>query len=154
MSDDDKNIHHPTGLTTTNQDLSNLGSMYVLPADLTLLYSRIHVDCQMAVIQWACFGEMPGNFIQALLRNDLAGACARADGTNISLIPVWALLMVNILPGTCWGSKEKMDIHAKRRALLEMPLDDVDWPDCWAPQVERVRVMEKRGDFDRRAKSG
>jgi len=49
-------------------------------------------------------GIEPGDFMIALLCNDLTGAVNRADGTNIRLLPEWVRFMFNDIPSNAWGS--------------------------------------------------
>ena len=48
----------------------------------------------------------PGDFLTAVLENDLMRACCHADGTNIDLIPVYAAYLYNEAPINCHGSPE------------------------------------------------
>ena len=50
----------------------------------------------------------PGDFLMAVLCNDLREACARADDENITLLPVYVAFFYNEAPGACWGSPEKV----------------------------------------------
>lgn len=50
-----------------------------------------------------------GDFLTAVICNNLEGACSRADDRNIHMIPVYVAYLYNETPAACWGSKEKMD---------------------------------------------
>lgn len=54
-------------------------------------------------------GQLPGNFLTALLRNDLRDFYARADETNMHLGLSWVRWMHNEFPGNAWGSKEAVE---------------------------------------------
>ncbi len=53
-------------------------------------------------------GILPGNFLQAVLCNDLTMAVGRADSVNIHLIPEYVKYLYNEAPSACWGSPEKV----------------------------------------------
>lgn len=60
-------------------------------------------------------GALPGDFLQAVLRNDLTEACARADWINIRNIPAFAAWLHNEAPIPSWGSAEKVAAWVDRR---------------------------------------
>jgi len=49
----------------------------------------------------------PGDFLSAVLSNDLMGAFGKADGTNLHSMHDWALWLYNDCPDRAWGSPEK-----------------------------------------------
>lgn len=51
----------------------------------------------------------PGDFLMAVLCNDLREACGRADDENINLLPVYIAYFYNEAPASCWGSLEKVE---------------------------------------------
>ena len=50
----------------------------------------------------------PGDFLMAVLCNDLKEAYGRADDENIELLPVYVAYFYNEAPAKCWGSPEKV----------------------------------------------
>ena len=50
----------------------------------------------------------PGDFLMAVLCNNLNEACARADDENITLLPVYVAFFYNEAPSACWGSPENV----------------------------------------------
>ena len=58
-------------------------------------------------------GITPGDFLTAVICNDLVGAVGRADSTNIHNLPAYANFFYNYAPSPCWGSKAKMDAWVK-----------------------------------------
>ena len=50
----------------------------------------------------------PGDFLMAVLCNDLRRACERADDTNIKLLVNYVRFLYNDAPSQCWGSAEKV----------------------------------------------
>ena len=58
-------------------------------------------------------GIMPGDFMSALLRNDLMGACGRADAMNSRHIYEWAVWLYNHAPGGSYGSDANVKAWVK-----------------------------------------
>lgn len=54
-------------------------------------------------------GQLPGGFIQAVLRNDLRESFARADDINIFRMFDIVSFMYNQAPARCWGSQADID---------------------------------------------
>lgn len=59
--------------------------------------------------RWIEQGIVPGQFLCAVLQNDLEEAVGRADGTNINLLPKYVAFLFNYAPRGCWGSKENFE---------------------------------------------
>lgn len=49
----------------------------------------------------------PGDFLWAIITNNLRDAVQRADNYNIHLIPAYVSWFYNEAPSACWGSVEK-----------------------------------------------
>lgn len=58
-----------------------------------------------------------GEFLEAVISNDLRDAVGRADDDNITNIPALVFWFYNHAPGECWGSREKY-----RAWLLKAPI--------------------------------
>jgi len=61
-----------------------------------------------SVIRWVREGVRPGDFLTAVIRNNLHDAAVRADPDNLRLLKQWCLFWYNDTPSTCWGSPERM----------------------------------------------
>ena len=48
-----------------------------------------------------------GDFLQAVLTNNLKEAALRADDVNVKLLYPYILLIYNHIPGVCWGNEKK-----------------------------------------------
>jgi hypothetical protein len=62
-------------------------------------------------------GVVPGDFLTAVLTNDLRGACARADDTNRDCLFQYVQFLYSYAPAPCWGSPEKFSAWIKRSGL-------------------------------------
>lgn len=51
----------------------------------------------------------PGDFLYALLSNDLRGTFERADSTNETMVRTYLVYLYNYAPRGCWGSKENVE---------------------------------------------
>lgn len=54
-------------------------------------------------------GIRPGDFLLAVLRNDLVGAAKLADEINLRRLHDFAEFLYNEAPIACWGNKEAID---------------------------------------------
>jgi hypothetical protein len=76
--------------------------------------------------RWIEHGIPPGDFLTAVLKNDLMEACGRADDENRHLLFNYMQFFYNEAPPNCWGSPENYEhwskLHAARRlAKAEKP---------------------------------
>jgi hypothetical protein len=53
-------------------------------------------------------GILPGDFLAALLENNLVNAWGQADESNRERLQEWVWWLKNYAPRECWGSKEKV----------------------------------------------
>jgi len=60
-------------------------------------------------------GIPPGDFLTAIITNDLHEAVCRADDENLINIPAYVAYFYNKAPSACWGSKEKMNQWLKEK---------------------------------------
>ena len=63
-------------------------------------------------------GIPPGDFLTAIIENNLSEAIGRADDENMANIPAYCAYFYNEAPSPCWGSP------AKRRAWLTMKAEE------------------------------
>ena len=61
-----------------------------------------------AIDRFGELGYLPGGFLVAVLSNDLADACARADDENAVTLAAIASYCRDSLPYGSWGSLEKV----------------------------------------------
>jgi hypothetical protein len=66
-------------------------------------------------------GIKPGDFLTAVISNDLKGAFRQADDTNVKIIGEYVRFFYAWAPPQCWGSPEKMQAWMERGDA-----DDVD----------------------------
>lgn len=72
-------------------------------------------------------GQPTGDFLRAVLENNLVDAVCRADHQNRDVLRELCLFIYNELPSQCWHSKEKVDawieghaeVRRERRAVAE-----------------------------------
>jgi len=69
---------------------------------------RIPEHMHAGIINYVFYGILPGEFLQAVLRNDLAEAVGRADWMNQEVLPNYVRWLYNEAPQGCWGSPEKV----------------------------------------------
>ena len=71
-------------------------------------YSLIPEHMQEALRRYVIDRVMPGDFLQAVITNDLRGSFARADDENAKLVGLYVRWFHNIPPASCSGSKQNM----------------------------------------------
>ena len=71
-------------------------------------YEKIPEHIREAVQRYIEQGVLPGNFLQAVIRNDLIDSFARADDVNRSRLFDIVMFFYNEAPAGCWRSEEKM----------------------------------------------
>ena len=72
-------------------------------------YARCIKESTIAGIhRWVDHGIPPGDFLSAVLYNDLKGAVMYADDDNIVVIPQIVSYLYNCVPSACWGSPDKV----------------------------------------------
>lgn len=69
-----------------------------------------------ALDAWISHSKLPGEFLQAVLRNDLREAVGRADAGNLTALPAYVGYLYNEAPSLCHGSPEKVKAWAERFA--------------------------------------
>lgn len=73
------------------------------------------------VLRWVEFGIDPGDFMRAVLTNDLYAAAGRADDQNARCLYDWVRLM-HVLPSGCFGNEENYKAWRKAGGLRGMKL--------------------------------
>jgi len=61
----------------------------------------------------------PGDFLEAVICNDLRGAAVRADDINIHLLGEYMKWFYNEVPITCWGSPENYKAWIENKQEVE-----------------------------------
>lgn len=84
---------------------------YKIKAAAELILPEHMVD---GMVAWVMDGQWAGDFLMAVLANDLMGALGQADHINMESLPAYGRFLCNDAPGGCWGSAET--VH--------------DWHDC------------------------
>lgn len=75
---------------------------------------KIRDDIKESLDAWANNGFMPGDFLKAVLENDLMKAMGLADSYNRATMFQICSYIYNKLPGPCHGSREIMNDWAER----------------------------------------
>ncbi len=62
-------------------------------------------------------GHVPGDYLQAVIANDLNDALSRADENSMGSLGVLTTWLYNDAPGGCWGSRGIMNAWSTRGGL-------------------------------------
>ena len=73
-------------------------------------WGRIPERMRGGITRYIEHGIPPGDFLTAVICNDLREACARADDENRYLLWDYVRFFYNYTPTGCWGSPEKMKV--------------------------------------------
>lgn len=83
-------------------------------------YMYDELPLHAALVDYRDHGHPVGDFLTAVLANDLVEAIGRADLYNSWLLPIYVGFLYNEFPSDAWGSREKVaawiQAHAERRA--------------------------------------
>lgn len=60
----------------------------------------------------------PGDFLSAVLRNDLKESIGQADEEMEKLLPTIVRYVYNNIPHTCWGSSKEFDQWLAKRETI------------------------------------
>lgn len=103
----------PTDMLTEETCVKGLRRINQERAD----YPYVGIDSQQGpvpehilpgIARYLVSGIVPGDFLTAMLTNDLRGVIQGADDQNIMALPaIWNFLYNNI-PSSAWGSRERL----------------------------------------------
>lgn len=62
------------------------------------------------VLNYLLHGIEPGDFLSAVICNNLSRAVMYADSSNQRCLVNWVRFFYNDTPAQCWGSKQNMDL--------------------------------------------
>jgi hypothetical protein len=71
-------------------------------------------------------GVPVGDFLTAVLENNLSEACGRADDDNLENLPAYVAYLYNEAPSPCHGSPEKVRAWSAHFAPKTTAVYDVD----------------------------
>ena len=73
------------------------------------------------ILRWIEEGIKPGEFLSAIITNDLQETFARADDENIFRIHSYIRFFYNHTPSGCWGSIERAKEWASKFTQKDIP---------------------------------
>ena len=92
-------------------------------------YSRLPEHCREGMKRYIEHGIIPGDFLQAVICNNLVETFAIADDTNIKRLCDYAFFLYWDAPSPCWGSKKKMSEWADSFHPQKPDLSEDDYRD-------------------------
>ena len=72
-------------------------------------YGNIPPHMQAAIKRYVIDRLRPGNFLSAVISNDLRGAVDHADSDNLPLIKLYVQWFYNRAPAICHGTAQRME---------------------------------------------
>jgi len=85
-----------------------------MDARLDVEVLRLPLHMREGFLLYVRHGYAPGHFLVAILSNDLAEACARADAENQRLLFDYVYVLHNYCPSGCWGSRDAVAEWAEK----------------------------------------
>jgi len=83
-----------------------------------------------ALIRYYENGLPPGDFLTALLNNDLRETFARADDTNTYAVRGYVMWLYNEAPGGSWGYPNAVNDWTARFSEIEDKSEHMECPHC------------------------
>ncbi len=80
-------------------------------------YNYQDLPLKDAIDRYVQTGQPVGDFLHAILTNDLYGASGRADESNMTMLPVYCRYLYNECPTGCYGSDETYRAWCARGGL-------------------------------------
>ncbi len=80
---------------------------------MTVRYDQLPEHMREAARDYVERHRRPGDFLAAVLSNDLTEAFGEADDTNRAAMHTWAGWLYNHVPAAAWGSKAVVDAWVK-----------------------------------------
>ncbi len=77
---------------------------------------RIPTHMHESVIAYVVHGRLPGNFLRAVLSNDLQDAVFLANHANRAALANYVKVLYWAVPASCWGSPEAVTRWLSRAA--------------------------------------
>ena len=96
-------------------------------------YEAIPSHMQDAILSYVKGGRLTGDFLRAVVSNDLFRAVGHADMQNQPLIPLYVSWFFNRAPMGCIGSEEAVRLWCEKGGLAE----DYDTAASRAAQLAR-----------------
>ena len=88
------------------------------------------------IIRYVHWGVEPGDFWEAVIKDQFVEATCRADVINLLVIKVYALLAANHMPNDCRRSRYGKWMEERQESPLKR--EQVRWPETWRDSVEQV----------------
>jgi len=110
-------------------------------------YARIKPEILQSLLDYGHFHVPTGGFLEAVLCNDLHGACSQADDDNLPELPNIVKFCYNELRGDCWGSPEKVKawlLNVRCPRPGETYMDSGPHTDIMAGELRVTKVTAER----------
>lgn len=73
------------------------------------VYESIPEHMRIPMVEYVQNRRKPGDFLTAVITNNLKNAIGYADETNLPLLKLYVWWFYNVAPANCQGSVEKMN---------------------------------------------
>jgi len=102
-------------------------------------YERLPPHLQGGVQRYIEQGVPPGDFLTAVITNDLFLAISHADSTSLAALPDIVRFFYNESPSRCWGTPEKMKTWMETGHKKYMDLSEYTERKPYPVEIIRVK---------------
>ena len=74
--------------------------------------------------RWIQYGRMPGEFLQAVILNDLHGAMSRGSARSRACLFDLVLVLYNDAPAQCWRTVERVEAWKGHAGWQPMSIEE------------------------------
>jgi hypothetical protein len=95
-------------------------------------FNQFYIPDRMmgAIRRYIEHGIVPGEFLCAVIQNDLRETVGRADEENIANLPAYVAYFYNEAPSLCYGSPNAMRKWVKKQGLQNVRSPNQPCGDC------------------------
>jgi len=106
-------------LLTTEQVTKVPNRLYELEPVSPSVIAAIPPRVLAAINNYVWYAQPTGDFVSAVLSNDLLRAVGRADERSLNAIKAICVYIHNAVPSVCYGNKEAVLNHLRKQGIVE-----------------------------------
>ena len=88
-------------------------------------YDRVPSHMESALKKYVETGRLHGDFLRAVMENNLVEAYGSADLKNRDAMEEWTMCLFNDIPASCWGDEETVNAWIESGGLEGKENNDI-----------------------------